>query len=514
MKAKVKIFLLIAGTILFDYMFRNHNIGVNTFIFSAFTISVLFYTFPEGFKSRIALTIAAGTLISSLIVFYHASSMSIFVWFMSIVLLPAYIHNTELKSFVFGIPASYLSYLMIFGKIREFKFRETKYTKFNKFVKVIKISAIPIVVLIVFIAIFKSANPVFDELTDDFFNAIGEFLEQIFDTISFSRIIFILFGFTIIAWFLYKTVLSNFVEREKDLKDDIEKERSIEGVEGIISSENSKAAKIKNEFRQGIMIVVLINLLLVFVNYIDITWLWFGFDYNGEINLTQFVHEGTYLLIFSILLSMAIMLYFFRKELNFLDNNKYLKIFSYIWIVQNVILLTSVLIRNLIYIEHFGLAYKRIGLFFFLMLVLFGLISLILKIKDKKTIYYLLKINAAALYVGFIGFAFPDWDMIIAKHNLNSKTIEGLDVRFLMRLDEKTLPILYENRQKIYLAGYDDEFYDYFTYRTTDLDDKIENFLYEYEERTWRSFNFADYKAYKYLKENYKAKRLEQQEMK
>ena len=61
------------------------------------------------------------------------------------------------------------------------------------------------------------------------------------------------------------------------------------------------------------------NVLLLVVNAIDINWIWFGFKPAPGFDLTQFVHEGTYVLILSILVAMGIVLWFFRRNLNFYE---------------------------------------------------------------------------------------------------------------------------------------------------------------------------------------------------
>ena len=197
------------------------------------------------------------------------------------------------------------------------------------------------------------------------------------------------------------------------------------------------------------------------------------------------------------------MLYFFRRNINFYKKNNTLKILSYIWIAQNAILLISVIFRNLHYIHYFGLAYKRIGLFFFLTMVIVGLISLALKIKDKNTTFYLLKINSLAIYIGFVFFAIPDWDNIIAHHNLSSETIKEIDTKFLISLDEKTLPIVIENKNKLSETYYTEYFLSGETENTEiKLKSKSEIFMTNYEEKSWLSWNYADSKAYNYLKSN------------
>lgn len=68
---------------------------------------------------------------------------------------------------------------------------------------------------------------------------------------------------------------------------------------------------LRNENMTAIISLVLLNVLLLCINCVDITYVWFGFTYNNDINLSEYVHEGTGLLIFSILLAMVLLLFSF-----------------------------------------------------------------------------------------------------------------------------------------------------------------------------------------------------------
>jgi hypothetical protein len=248
----------------------------------------------------------------------------------------------------------------------------------------------------------------------------------------------------------------------------------------------------------------MVNALLLVVNIIDIDWVWLNFEYKGEINLTQFVHEGTYLLILSILISMGIILYFFRKNLNFYPKKKNLQIVANIWIIQNAVLAVSVALRNMHYINEYGLAYKRIGVFFFLSLVIFGLISLIIKITQKKSSFYLLKVNSLAVWIGFLLFAVPDWDIIIAKHNISDEVKQETDLKFLMQLDEKAFPLIDKNMQNLENRSSDSYFlrFGYTTFEKA-FYSQVNEFLTDYQKRNFVEFNFADKQSYIYFRDKY-----------
>jgi hypothetical protein len=78
-----------------------------------------------------------------------------------------------------------------------------------------------------------------------------------------------------------------------------------------------------------------------------------------------------------------------------------------------------VFLRNYHYIDFHGLAYKRIGVIVFLALVLVGLVTLFFKIRDKKSFYHLLRVNAWAVLAAFTGLTTVNWDGLITRYNLS-----------------------------------------------------------------------------------------------
>ena len=62
---------------------------------------------------------------------------------------------------------------------------------------------------------------------------------------------------------------------------------------------------LERERRVGILILCHMNGLLLIVNFIDITWIRVGFEAPEGFNLKQFVREGTWLLVLSIVLSVS-----------------------------------------------------------------------------------------------------------------------------------------------------------------------------------------------------------------
>lgn len=255
---------------------------------------------------------------------------------------------------------------------------------------------------------------------------------------------------------------------------------------------------LQNENKTGIISLVMLNLLLLCINCIDIVFVWFGFQYKNDMNLSAYVHEGTGMLIFSIVLAMALLLFFFRGNLNFSQKNKWLRRGAYAWLIQNMLLVISVLLRDYYYIVHMGLAYKRIGVLFFLLLVLFGLITVFIKIQQVKTAYYLLRINAWLAIALLVFASCIQWDTMIAEYNLARKNSIPVDIQFLLSLSDKTLPIWETNMEVLEkysdpaIAGNTE-----FRHRSGETPKQFfirrkSDFLKEQLSYNWLSWNFSD----------------------
>jgi hypothetical protein len=161
------------------------------------------------------------------------------------------------------------------------------------------------------------------------------------------------------------------------------------------------------------------------------------------------IHEGADLLIFSMVMAILVLLIFFRGNLNFYRNNKWLKWGAYCWIVQNIILVISVFLRDYHYIRETGLAYKRIGVLFYLALVLVGLITVFWKIYHRKTVYYLFRVNAWAVIVLLIFSTTINWDYTIAAYNLGHKNEIIMPVDYMVTLKNKALPLLDQHKEDL-----------------------------------------------------------------
>lgn len=489
--------LILFGLFWFNLLFWYETLGINLLLFSAFLLGLAhFKEKPQRYKKEVYLGYTLST-ISGIMVAWHNSGWSVFMHFVSVFITIGFLKQnkftTVFEAFI-GFAVNYISSPVAWYKQMKARRKENKAVALT--FSFVKLCVIPAIVFFLFYIIYANANPKFAELTASFTTSIA----ALFKDFSFVRFFFLLFGFTFLSVAFVKSAvqLTPFASHQNELQRKKGKTKLFESI--------SLYADLKNEYKVGILIFAILNILLLVVNIIDIEWIWFGFEVPLEFNLKSFVHEGTYLLIFSILLSMGIFLYFFRGSLNFYKRNIWLKRLGIIWIIQNVLLTTSVFIRNYHYIDYHGLAGKRIGIVAFLLMTVFGLASLIYKVNKLKTTAYLVRLNGWFIIVTMTLMSCVNWDKKIATYNLTHSNPGEIDVDYYLKLDETVSPILFKNmgiieqQMQAHLSRSNKNIW--LRYTNIDafkkqLEFQTQRYLENREETTWASWNVADAKLKK-----------------
>ena len=83
---------------------------------------------------------------------------------------------------------------------------------------------------------------------------------------------------------------------------------------------------------------------------------------------------------------------------------------------------------------------------FFLLLVFFGLVTVLLKIWQRRSAYSLIRLNSLAVYaVLLLLLAAGNWEVWIASYNLQAR-FRSVDVGFLLNMPGRVLPTLVARR--------------------------------------------------------------------
>lgn len=478
---------ILTGSVAFYVFFWGEKMGINVLLFSILLIGILYAMEPEIRKSRAVIWTSIGTLLTAILVVWNNSMMSKTIHLLSFICLLGFAKQRELRFLCFAFLLPLVTFFSVPKKIfRRFSPVGAPAMKLAPVWRNLRLSIVPLLVLGAFYMLYSISNPKFNELSDQFWSTFFNWLSW---DINWGKVSFFLLGTWLTGMAILRTDFPVFRRSQAHLSLQLKRLRGgyHPAIKGMIS--------LKSEYRTGMIMIVSLNLLLFLVNGVEIYYHWFETpsDFSPRTYKT-FVHEGTYLLIFSILLAMGVLLYFFRKNINFLPNNEPLKAGAYLWIIQNGILAFSLLLRNYGYIAANGLAYKRIGVMIFLLCVFFGLATMWMKIAERKSAYFLYHLNSWGVYVILICCSFINWDTLITRHNLRIASKVKVDYPFLIQdVSDKNLYLLLAHRIPDDLP----------TREAVITHNKIQYKKYKFERKqarySWLSWNYPDAKNLDFL---------------
>lgn len=478
--------LFAIGLLGFHLLFWHEGIGINWILFTF--IAIVAVREPKAPTQRELLYAAPFLLAAIGLILFH-TTFSMIALVMTFTTYLGYIANQQTS-----VVENFINSLVSFALQKRISLGTQIEAKASRsWQRSLAISVLPLVIFALFYVLFLAGNPVFKDFSDRAFAKLG----NIFSDLNFYWIFFLILGALIINWILRD-------KRDEHLQMDtsaplkrIRKRKS----------QFTQTLALKNEYRSAVLLFAMLNALFLVVNFIDVKWVWFQFQVEDNFNLKEFVHEGVGWLIFTTLLSAAILLIYFRRNLNFFPNNQRLILLARIWVLQNIILAVSVAIRTFHYINFHGLAPKRIGVLVFVLFILTSFIAVGIKIhKTYQTGWVVKWVSGVSL--ALIGFcAVVPWNHWIANYNLNHNVPNEVDVDYYLSLGPEVYPILYANMDVIedqINAHQANEvkwvhFTDVDSFRYS-LDSMRDEFLETYGEFSSASWSFYRHNAYMSLK--------------
>ncbi len=477
---KLILVLVLIGSLAFNFFFWEEKMGLNVLLFDLLVMSGIFWIHPNIKQKKTVLITASGTLVAALFIVFNNSLFSKTIHLLSMISFVGFAHARDLSfigdAFAIGLTSIAEAPLKVVNVGKDSPLEKPRIHGLRKW---IKLSVIPTVIVLVFYSIYAQANPQFANISSNFWSGATDF---VFSKIKLSRIAFFFSGFLLMAGLFWRTMyfkdFEKVVSGERMIRNNFSREKRLIPF---------KTNALKQEYQTALLVIISLNVLLFLVNLVDIYYVWMAVAEITPSQLSVYVHEATYLLVVAIFLAMSVIIFYFRKNLNFYPGNSALKFAAYAWVFQNVILAISVAIRNFRYIDHFGLAYKRLGVFIFLLMVFIGLITLFFKIKEKRTLYYLLHRNSWALYSVLIILSVINWDVMITRYNISVETKSAIDVPYLVyELSDKNIFVLQEHQVLLRKMTTSQRGFDKM------LEDKLLLFEKKQEKYSWLSWNWAD----------------------
>lgn len=459
-------------TAAYSILFYDQSPGINFLIFSVLCVIFLLTVNFSLIREKNWILYAGLSIYTGICVLIYGSLLATWANIICLFLLAAASINNSSSVFLNLFSSIYSSFGSLIFIIMEL-FNKQAMRNRKLFQKSLTI-LFPLFFIIIFFLIYKSSNPLFKIYTR-YINL---------DFISVGWFFFTISGFLLVYGF--------FKNKRIDDLDQLEKNQPIK-----LEKKDIQNWFVWNEKTAASILFITLNVMLLLSNALDINYLYLGAGLPAGITHKQFVHNGVGLLVLSILIGIFLIIFFFRGNLNFENNNKFLKILVYLWIIQNLIMIYSTGIRNNIYILDALLTYKRIGIYFWLLICAIGLSTAIIKVAKIRSGWYLFKLNT---FIAFLIFAFSasaDWDKIISDYNIGKmqrNNIAPFDKHYLLDLSETNIAAMWNLQDKV---GFEvDSTYSYRAYYIRSnkqwLHEKLYNFIKKYQENGWQSYNLRD----------------------
>ncbi len=310
-----------------------------------------------------------------------------------------------------------------------------------KFMRGIFLWFLPILFTFLFLLLFASANPIIEKGVDNLLKTLQEIQLP-----SFSRLFF---WFCI---FLSTTALSGLTLWKRTCE--------IWDQHLALCTYQVELGQSADHLLARIMTrgLILFNLLFLVQNIFDIEYLWSGATLPNGMTYAEYAHRGAYPLIATALLAGILTLVTFCRQSSG-PVWKWARILVYVWLLQNVFLVASSLLRLEKYISVYSLTELRVAAAFWMLLVACGLFLILYKIWKNKDFAWLVWANGGALLVLMLFLMLFDVRGCIAEYNLAhcreivKETKEGiqpvsLDVQYLCSLGYPALPALLKAEEK------------------------------------------------------------------
>lgn len=410
-----KLHFILASSLIFTLLFYNEDLGLNWSVFGMLQTSLICYFFQEKLSSRLHLVLVITSVLSCFAFAWYGDFQSFLAMVLSIIFLQFKTQEPNLKVLqVF--PLVLVNGIASLGRILMFSQYIPK-RKVNSSLakKLIAYFIIPAVFLGLFLIVYSLGSDHFSSLFTDYYLDI-----DVWQTFVLTAL-----GFYISFTFWNYWIPEVCYEKNELLHNDFKEEAKTE-------NQNSFSfLDIDFERKSGEITLFLLNaLLLVFIvtyNYEQF------FEVVEKSKLSSDTHERVNAVIFSIVMAVGVILFYFKGGFNFDEKAKTLKRLSKIWILLNGVLILSTMIKNSEYVSFFGLTYKRLGVYAFLILAIIGLVISFIKISKQKTNAFLFNQMLWYCYGTILICSFVNWGNLITNYNI--AVGKGIDAEYLRELN-------------------------------------------------------------------------------
>lgn len=243
--------------------------------------------------------------------------------------------------------------------------------------------------------------------------------------------------------------------------------------------------------------LIVFNAIFAVQTTLDALYLWGGVALPDGMSYAEYAHRGAYPLIVTALLAAAFVVVSLRPGSD-TERSPAIRTLVTVWIIQNVWLVISSILRLDLYVEAYSLTYWRIAAFVWMLLVAVGLALILARMALGRSNRWLIGANLVSLTLTLYLCAFANLAGIIADYNvMHSREMGGpgpaLDRDYLLSLGGQALPAA-----DAFLARNPDLLTDSHAYLFTEWREKVASAVHA-QMQDWRAWSYWDWQLARYL---------------
>ncbi|HET6409046.1 MAG TPA: DUF4173 domain-containing protein, partial [Chthoniobacteraceae bacterium] len=195
---------------------------------------------------------------------------------------------------------------------------------------------------------------------------------------------------------------------------------------------------------QSLAVLVALNVVFFSANSLDVFYLWADATLPKGVSLSAYLHSGVGSLILAVILSAVVLVGIYQQQEE-VTGSRSIRVLSYLWIAQNILLIAGVVLRLKLYVDAYHWTELRVYVGCFLVLVAFGFGALTWKILREKSLGWLIIRNLQAVFGLFFCLQFLNVAGWIAEANVEqwrNNPARTLDIAYLEGLGAPAWPAL------------------------------------------------------------------------
>lgn len=389
-------------TALFIIVFYDENIGLNLGILGFIYALLTFYRTPEKNQTRTFFFLFATSILSSVAFAWYGDFPSFLAVASSLLLLSYRSKNRRMKILLL-IPVFILNCFTFVCRFFSFDDWLPKRNISGLWQKILAFVMIPLFLLAVFFGIYSIGS-------DHFAN--------FFANIELDINVWQLLCITVLGFFIafnfWNYIVEKYIYKQNHILDNdfSDKNKALKSTYSFLDLDTERMS--------GVISFFALNILLIFF-IVTYNYEQFYEAVKTPAQLSDETHERVIAVIMSIVMSIVVIMFYFKSSFNFDPKAGIMKALAKIWIFLNAVLILSAAIKNSEYIINYGFTYKRFGVYAFLLLSLIGLIVTFIKIQRQKTNAFLFNTMTWYFYGTILISSYFNWGGIITSQNMKRK---------------------------------------------------------------------------------------------